>query len=165
MTEWEFLAEVVERADCGILLDVNNIYVSSFNHNFDPYDYLNGLPFDRVAQIHIEFTIRNTENTFCIPTTTPVIPPVMEALLPRYPGKRPDRDVAGVGRAHIPSFDEVHAEALKANDVYRRSQKLLQPDRLLNPCACPSPQKSEAIGRAARPWASFGNCNGSWPRR
>ncbi len=37
MTEWEFLNEVVERADCGILLDVNNIYVSSKNHNFDPY--------------------------------------------------------------------------------------------------------------------------------
>ncbi len=37
MTEWEFLNEVVERADCGILLDVNNIYVSSRNHNFNPY--------------------------------------------------------------------------------------------------------------------------------
>ena len=36
MPEWEFLTEVVERADCGILLDVNNIYVSSKNHNFDP---------------------------------------------------------------------------------------------------------------------------------
>ena len=37
MTEWEFLTEVVERADCGILLDVNNIYVSSKNHSFDPF--------------------------------------------------------------------------------------------------------------------------------
>ena len=53
MTEWEFLNEVVERADCGILLDVNNIYVSSRNHDFDPYDYLNSVPADRVAQIHI----------------------------------------------------------------------------------------------------------------
>jgi len=40
MTEWEFLNEVVERADCGILLDVNNIYVSSQNHNFNPLDYV-----------------------------------------------------------------------------------------------------------------------------
>ncbi len=38
MTEWEFLNEVVERADCSILLDVNNIYVSSQNHNFDPFE-------------------------------------------------------------------------------------------------------------------------------
>src|ERR1700760_4186181 len=42
MTEWEFLTEVVERADCGILLDVNNIHVSAFNHGFDPY--LNNVP-------------------------------------------------------------------------------------------------------------------------
>src|SRR5208282_3714695 len=53
MTEWEFLSEVVERADCGILLDVNNIYVSSRNHDFDPFDYLNSIPAERVAQIHI----------------------------------------------------------------------------------------------------------------
>jgi len=53
MTEWEFLNEVVERADCGILLDVNNIYVSSKNHSFNPFDYVNGIPAHRVAQIHI----------------------------------------------------------------------------------------------------------------
>src|SRR6185503_6941087 len=53
MTEWEFLCEVVERADCGILLDVNNIYVSSQNHTFDPLDYANAVPAERVAQIHI----------------------------------------------------------------------------------------------------------------
>src|SRR5262249_12053269 len=40
MTEWEFLNEVVEAADCGILLDVNNIYVSSCNHGFDPHAYI-----------------------------------------------------------------------------------------------------------------------------
>jgi uncharacterized protein (UPF0276 family) len=53
MTEWKFLNQVVERADCGILLDVNNIYVSSRNHDFDPYEYLNSIPAERVAQIHI----------------------------------------------------------------------------------------------------------------
>jgi len=53
MTEWEFLNEVVERADCGILLDVNNIYVSSVNHDFAPMDYVNAIPAERVAQIHI----------------------------------------------------------------------------------------------------------------
>jgi len=53
MTEWEFLNEVVERADCGILLDVNNIYVSSQNHTFNPMDYVNAVPAERVAQIHI----------------------------------------------------------------------------------------------------------------
>jgi uncharacterized protein len=53
MTEWEFLAEVAQRADCGILLDVNNVYVSARNHGFDPYHYLGGIPADRVGQFHI----------------------------------------------------------------------------------------------------------------
>ena len=53
MTEWEFLNEVVEGADCGILLDVNNIYVSSVNHGFDPAIYVESVPAERVAQIHI----------------------------------------------------------------------------------------------------------------
>lgn len=53
MTEWEFLRAIAERADCYILLDVNNIYVSSFNHAFDPESYLRGVPVDRVHQFHL----------------------------------------------------------------------------------------------------------------
>ncbi len=53
MTEWEFLAQVAERGDCGILLDVNNVFVSARNHRFDPADYLNGIPRDRVVQFHL----------------------------------------------------------------------------------------------------------------
>jgi uncharacterized protein (UPF0276 family) len=51
--EWEFLADVAERADCALLLDVNNIFVSSVNHGFDPYAYLAAVPADRVVQIHL----------------------------------------------------------------------------------------------------------------
>jgi uncharacterized protein len=53
LTEWDFLREIAERADCLILLDVNNIYVSSVNHEFDPLDYLNAIPVERVQQIHL----------------------------------------------------------------------------------------------------------------
>jgi uncharacterized protein len=53
MTEWQFVAEVAERADCGILLDVNNVYVSSVNHGFDPRAYLAAIPAERVAQLHL----------------------------------------------------------------------------------------------------------------
>lgn len=53
MSEWEFLATVAEKADCYILLDVNNIYVSAFNHSFDPLDYLKGIPPKRVKQFHL----------------------------------------------------------------------------------------------------------------
>ncbi len=53
MSEWEFLREVAERADCAILLDINNIYVSSVNHGFDALTYLKAMPTDRVRQLHL----------------------------------------------------------------------------------------------------------------
>jgi uncharacterized protein (UPF0276 family) len=53
MSEWEFLREVAQRADCAILLDINNIYVSSVNHGFDPIEYLRAIPPSRVEQFHL----------------------------------------------------------------------------------------------------------------
>jgi uncharacterized protein (UPF0276 family) len=117
MTEWEFLSEVVEDADCGVLLDVNNIYVSSMNHNFDPLVYVNHVPHQRVAQIHIaghskyEKYILDTHDH-------PVIDPVWSLYA---------RAIELIGPTatllewddHIPSFDEVHHEALKATRYIR----------------------------------------------
>lgn len=53
MTEWEFLTQVLERADCLLLLDINNVYVSGVNHGFDPRVYLDQLPKHRVQQLHL----------------------------------------------------------------------------------------------------------------
>jgi uncharacterized protein (UPF0276 family) len=53
MQEWEFLGEIAQRADCDILLDVNNIYVSAFNHGFDAKRYIDSVPAHRVRQIHL----------------------------------------------------------------------------------------------------------------
>ncbi|WP_049623728.1 DUF692 domain-containing protein [Frateuria defendens] len=53
LSEWEFLAAVAERADCLILLDLNNVYVSARNHGFAPLDYLDGIPAARVQQFHL----------------------------------------------------------------------------------------------------------------
>ena len=113
MTEWEFLNEVVEKADCGVLLDVNNIYVSSRNHSFDPFDYVNAVPAERVAQIHIaghskfEKYILDTHDH-------PVIDPVW-ALYERAIERCGPTATLLEWDANIPSFDEVHNEALKAN--------------------------------------------------
>src|SRR6266851_3233042 len=112
MTEWEFLSEVVELADCGILLDVNNIYVSSKNHNFDPYDYLNNVPHQRVGQIHIAGHSKFEKYILDTHDHAP-IDPVWELY---------SRAIELVGPTatllewddRIPSFEEVHAEALKA---------------------------------------------------
>jgi uncharacterized protein (UPF0276 family) len=53
ISEWEFLTAIAEQADCLLLLDINNIYVSSHNHEFDPLEYLDGVPGDRIQQIHL----------------------------------------------------------------------------------------------------------------
>ena len=53
MTEWEFVGEVATRADCWLLFDVNNVYVSAFNHGFDATAFLHGVPRDRVVQFHV----------------------------------------------------------------------------------------------------------------
>ena len=53
LSEWEFLRLIAEQADCGILLDINNIFVSAFNHGFDPSAYLEGIPVERVRQLHL----------------------------------------------------------------------------------------------------------------
>ncbi len=123
MTEWEFLNEVVERADCGILLDVNNIYVSSFNHNFDPLDYVNSIPAERVAQIHIAG--HSKYRKYILDTHDhAVIDPVWKLY---------SRAIERTGKTatllewddHIPSFDEVHHEALKANQFLAQPQAVL----------------------------------------
>lgn len=53
MTEWDFVSEVARRADCWLLFDVNNVFVSAFNHGFSTSDFLNGVPRDRVVQLHV----------------------------------------------------------------------------------------------------------------
>ncbi len=112
MTEWEFLNEVVEDADCGILLDVNNIYVSSRNHGFDPFEYLHSVPPDRVAQIHIAGHTKYQK--YVLDTHDhPVIDPVWALYAGAIEMAGPTATLLEWDD-RIPSFDEVHREALKA---------------------------------------------------
>lgn len=53
LSEWEFIGRMAEEADCGLLLDVNNVYVSSVNHDFDPEEFIRSVPHDRVVQFHL----------------------------------------------------------------------------------------------------------------
>jgi len=112
MSEWEFLTEVVERADCGILLDVNNIYVSSQNHKFDPFDYIKGIPTHRVGQMHIAG--HSVYENYIIDTHDhPVCPPVWKLYEAATNLCGPTNTLLEWD-SKIPSFDEVHHEALKA---------------------------------------------------
>jgi uncharacterized protein (UPF0276 family) len=77
MTEWEFITKIVEQADCLLLLDVNNIYVSSFNHQFDAKAFIDGVPANRIQQIHLAG--HNNYGDYIIDThDAPVIDPVWD---------------------------------------------------------------------------------------
>jgi uncharacterized protein (UPF0276 family) len=75
MTEWEFITQIAEAADCLLLLDVNNIYVSSYNHQFDAKAFIDGVPANRIQQIHLAG--HNNHGDYIIDThDAPVIDPV-----------------------------------------------------------------------------------------
>jgi len=114
MPEWEFLTRLAEDADCGLLLDVNNVFVSSFNHDFDPAEYVRGVPHRRVVQFHLA---GHTDcGTHRIDTHDgEVIDPVWELY------RQAHRLTGGASTllewdAKIPEFPVVHAEVLKAKD-------------------------------------------------
>jgi len=114
MSEWEFLGRLAELADCALLLDVNNVYVSSKNHGFDPLTYLNAIPYDRVVQVHVAG--HTDHGTHIIDSHIgPVIDSVWQLLATVY--RRCDGvPVLLEWDAEIPSFEETHAEALRARE-------------------------------------------------
>ena len=119
LTEWDFLTAVAERADCRILLDVNNIYVSSFNHQFDPREYVDAIPPELVWQIHLAG--HTNHGTHIVDTHDhPVIDAVWE--LYAYTVARLGEVSTMIERDdHIPPFDEVLAEIRYAENLAKAS--------------------------------------------
>ena len=115
MTEWDFLRRVAEGADCGILLDVNNIYVSARNHGFDPLDYLAGVPADRVGQFHLAG--HSDKGSYLLDTHDSEVPdPVWDlyrAALRKF-GRVP---ALVEWDDHIPPLEEVVAQSARAKAV------------------------------------------------
>jgi uncharacterized protein len=122
ISEWEFLSRLAADADCGLLLDVNNVYVSSVNHEFDPAEYLRNLPHERVVQFHLAG--HTHLGTHCIDTHDGR---VVDSVWQLY---RLAHELTGGAStllewdAKIPPFPELHAEVLKAKDYLQRE---LQP--------------------------------------
>lgn len=112
MPEWEFLARMAQEADCGLLLDVANVRVSAVNHDFDPLEYLEALPPERIVQMHLA---GHTEHPTHIVDThdRPVPDPVWELY------RIATELTGGVSTLiewdeRLPSFAELHAEVLQA---------------------------------------------------
>lgn len=115
LDEWEFLTRLTAATDCGLLLDVNNIYVSCRNHDWDPWEYLHGVPHDRIVQFHLAG--HTDHGTHCIDSHDGS---VVDSVWELY---REAKRLAGSASTliewddKIPSFAEVHAEALKAKQL------------------------------------------------
>ncbi len=112
MTEWDFLAQLTERSDCYLLLDVNNVYVSAFNHGFDPKTYIDNIPKGRVVQIHLAGHTKY--DTHIIDTHMGHVIDEVWSLYDYTCRRFGDVSTMVEWDQEIPDFETVHAEAKKA---------------------------------------------------
>lgn len=112
MPEWTFFDRLLREADCGMLLDVNNVYVSSVNHGFDPVEYLDALPHDRVVQYHLAG--HTDKGTYLLDTHSAHVKDEVWSLYRHAAGLTGPRATLLEWDEDIPAFETVHAEAKKA---------------------------------------------------
>jgi len=117
MTEWEFLSRMAEEADCGLLLDVNNVYVSSFNHDFDPLEYIQSVPHQRVVQFHLAG--HTNCGTHLVDTHDGYVVDEVWELYRRAHELTGGASTLLEWDANIPPFPVLHAEVLKARQWLR----------------------------------------------
>jgi uncharacterized protein len=119
LTEWEYLRRMAEDADCGLLLDVNNVYVSAFNHGYDPHEYLDGIPHDRVVQYHLAG--HTNHGTHIIDTHSDHVIDQVWELYRHSCRLSGGRSTLVEWDEDIPAFGVVHAEAKKAKAQWRQA--------------------------------------------
>ena len=115
MTEWEFLGEIARRADCGILLDVNNVFVSAHNHGFDPRAYLAGLPAERIGQIHLAG--HSVDGPLLIDTHDGYVCPEVWRLYAEAVARFGPRSTMIEWDANVPAFEELEKELDRVREV------------------------------------------------
>jgi uncharacterized protein (UPF0276 family) len=121
MPEWTFIAELLAEADCGLLLDVNNVFVSAYNHGFSAETYIDAIPVDRVVQMHVAG--HSNEGTHIIDTHSGcVVDPVWQLL-----ARARQRGIRAATMlewdADIPDFRMVHEEAMKARTFLENGRR------------------------------------------
>jgi uncharacterized protein (UPF0276 family) len=127
MPEWEFLTQVAKRSGCGILLDLNNVFVNAYNHRFESIDYLKGIPAEHIGQIHLAGY--SDMGPFYFDTHgAPVVKRVWEMYedaMSRYGQVSTlvewDQD--------LPSFQRLSREAASARKIYDKAKSHSQPKR------------------------------------
>jgi uncharacterized protein (UPF0276 family) len=115
MPEWEFFGRLMEEADCGMLLDVNNVYVSAFNHGFDPKRFLDAIDPSRVTQYHLAG--HTNKGTHILDTHNDHAIPEVWDLYRHAVARTGHVSTLFEWDGDIPAFDVLHAEALKARHI------------------------------------------------
>jgi len=115
--EWEFLAELARRADCGLLLDVNNVYVTAFNHGFSPEVYLDAIPADRIGQVHLAG--HTDRGSYLFDSHIGPVPDPVWALFRRLSERIGPVPTLIEWDEEIPAYDVVVAESEKAARLSR----------------------------------------------
>ena len=120
MSEWEFISTIANEADCGILLDINNIFVSAFNHRFDANVYIDAVPAERIVQYHLAG--HSDHGTHLLDTHDH---PVRDEVWALY--QRAARRFGAVSAIvewddHIPEFAELAAIGYRARDIFNADE-------------------------------------------
>lgn len=115
MTEVEFLSEVLERTDCGLLLDITNLYTNAVNHDYDLPGFLKGLPWERVVQLH--FVGGNWHDGMLIDSHSQATPPEVWALMEAVAARAPVKGIVLERDENLPLFGELLAELEQARAI------------------------------------------------
>jgi uncharacterized protein (UPF0276 family) len=118
MPEWALLSALAVRADCGLLLDLNNIHVSAHNHGFDPHAYVDAIPCDRVFQIHLAGP--SQAGRLLVDTHDHPVPEAVWALYERFIRRAGPVSTLIEWDASIPPFERLAEEAARARAILER---------------------------------------------
>jgi uncharacterized protein len=122
MTEWEFLSAVAEEADCAILLDINNVFVSAFNHGFDAERYLESVPARRVVQYHLAG--HSDHGSYLLDTHDHPVSPKVWSLYQRAARLFGPVSALVEWDDNIPEFSTLEAVANQARTLHKSAAKL-----------------------------------------
>jgi uncharacterized protein len=150
LSEWDFISEIAERADIGLLFDVNNVYVSAYNHGFDPYEFVEHVPHERIVQIHLAG--HTNLGAYIVDTHRgEVIDPVWDLYRRTIELTGPVSTLIEWDD-EIPTFDLLMAEAEKA----RRVRELALSGEPFTPIPRGVPAQIDALGAGEHGWKQGG---------
>ena len=133
MTEWEFISAVAAEADCGILLDINNIFVSAFNHRFDADRYIDAMPVERVVQYHLAG--HSDHGAYLLDTHDHPVRDEVWALYERAARRFGPVSALVEWDDNIPELAELGRTADRARTIFGATAHTAKPDSLEHPDA------------------------------